>query len=203
MKILRLAHNAINPAVAVAKIDVRKDEKLLRFMVTHGSFGKDTWGMNFHITNNLGLPKNKDDKLVLKENNYTFKAVIDRTKGKPIMDKAGNKLFTISKSKDYDSLDNDQIVLWSIPVGIYTDVKYTITGSVTEVAKGINGKWLLDKFYTAPAPVLSIFGNCTLEWDAKDVRKGILHKQVITYDEIKGWQINGVHTEEIQDIVNV
>ena len=184
MKILRLAHNAINPAVAVAKIDVRKDEKLLRFMVTHGSFGKDTWGMNFHITNNLGLPKNKDDKLVLKENNYTFKAVIDRTKGKPIMDKAGNKLFTISKSKDYDSLDNDQIVLWSIPVGIYTDVKYTITGSVTEVAKGING-------------------NCTLEWEAKDVRKGILHKQVITYDEIKGWQINGVHTEEIQDIVNV
>jgi len=84
------------------------------------------------------------------KNNYTFKAVIDRTKGKPIMDKAGNKLFTISKSKDYDSLDNDQIVLWSIPVGIYTDVKYTITGSVTEVAKGINGKWLLDKFYTAP-----------------------------------------------------
>ena len=35
MKILRLAHNAINPAVAVAKFDVKKDEKVLRFMVTH------------------------------------------------------------------------------------------------------------------------------------------------------------------------
>ena len=199
MKILRLAYDSIAPAVAVAKYDKKGEKRKLRFMLMHGSFGKDTWGVSFHLTNNLGTPKVKDEKLELKDKLYTFKTVIDKKKNAPYTDGKGNKLYIVSNSKEYDNLDNDQIVLWSIPVGIYEDVKYTIKGNVDVISDAISGKWILDKFYTAPAPVLSIYGDCRLSWDAKDVRKGKAYSQEITYDEKNGWNIHPVKETKLEE----
>lgn len=199
MKIFNLSFNGIKPAIAVAryKYNKRKDEeKDLRFCIQHGSHGKNTWCAEFFITESL-IPKDKDDTLELKDNIYTLKVKRDKNNNKPIKDRLNNNVYTISINKENLMLDTDQIVFWNIPVGIYTDVGYKITGSVTELCKGINGKFMLDQFYTSPAPVLNVYGDCSLEWFAKDKRKNKQYRQTISYNEKTGWKVETIETSDI------
>lgn len=203
MKIFSLAFNGIKPATAVARYKYNKNKQPnkpeeLRYCIQHGTHGKNTWCAEFYLTELL-LPNSKEDKLELKDNQFTLKVIRDKNTGKPILDKFKNKVYTISINKESLVLDTDQIVFWNIPIGIYTDVKYTISGSVVELCKGINGKFILDQFYTSPAPVLNVFGSCELCWSAVDKRKNKHYSQHISYNETTGWKVETIVTKDITE----
>lgn len=187
MKIMKLTSMTIAAAVAVVHANKSKNRRY--FNIRHGSSGKDLWVYVCGLDVNYFSPKNTSDALTLDADNYILTPVIRRKE--PVKDIKDNVIYNIT-------IDNmihhkkDYLVFWEIPNKNYTTVTYTINGKCSEIGKGITGKERNDKIYSSPAPVLEIYGSCSLYWEGID-EAGNKDFQTITYNyDENRWVVDNV-----------
>lgn len=210
MRIKRLSLRDILPAVARSVVTNRNKgtDKKLGYVLRHGTFsgGKDKTNGGFAITTYLGdrkfKPQIEGEELRLDGDNWVLTPMLKKQEDgtyTPMLDKQGNVIYIINK-EEYLGFNTDTVVFWDIPFGTYTDVHYELEGSVRELACGYTSKWYLDTNILIPAPMLEVFGSCTLKWSAVDIKKKQLITQTITYDLGNDeWNIPPHTTTEIKE----
>ena len=84
------------------------------------------------------------------------------------------------------------LLLWEIPNKRYINVSFETDGDCHIVGSGETGSIRDGIEYISPAPVLEIFGSCTLKWWGYDKHSNLV-KQEITFDYPNSqWNIKAV-----------
>ncbi len=122
------------------------------YNLIHGN--KEGWEYRLSVDSRIAkvreCPEFKLDK------NYYILRPLKRN-GVPSKDKKGNLYQVISR--DFDTTHkNNILLLWEINTK-YTDVLYHVKGFVSKIGEGFNNE--------TPAPVLELYGDCTLTIKAK------------------------------------
>ena len=189
MKILKLTTSETNPATAI--VPNRSKDKMY-FEIQHGSKGNALWMWTANLAYQQFSPKNMADTLILRGDDYFVKTLYKE--GKPTEDKQGNINYLITTDNMHNH-KKDILLLWEIPnVNNNADIKYTISGMVSELGKGYTGRERGAVIGKAPAPVLEIIGDCTLSWTSE--KDGVVSTQTINYDYVKeNWDIEPIKRE--------
>lgn len=189
MKIIKLTSSIVSKVIASTVKNKNKTKEY--YNIKHGGRGE---GLH---TYKMGMDERifKVDKseLILNDDNYILIPIYRQKK--QLKDKADNFMYYISTDQMEDH-KNDHIVFWEIPNKFYTDVKYEITGDVNTIACGTIGRSRGNVNYTSPAPILEVYGECTLSWTAID-NNGRKLEQVFTFEDGK-WNIGTVNITEIE-----
>lgn len=185
MKIKRLTDAGASPAIADVYID--PDTKKKHFNLVHGIKGADLWKWYAGIDPNY-IDTNTD-KLVLDQDNYCLTPVMRG--GKHMMDKKNNKCYNIATDNN-PSHCTDVLLLWNIPSRSYRNISYSISGDVSLIGEGYNGKSTSDRVITAPAPVLEIFGDCEISWSGINNSGAMVKQQIKYHYHTEQWDINPV-----------
>lgn len=111
----------------------------------------DKEGWEYRLSVDSRITKVKEGVTYKLDKNYYVLRPITKN-GKPLLDNKGNAYQVISR--DFDTAHkNNMLLLWELPPE-YNDAKYHIKGFANEIGLGYHGK--------VPAPVLEIYGDCTL-----------------------------------------
>jgi len=193
MKILRLTDSVVTNAEADIYVDPLTKHKY--FNLAHGTKGPATWKWY------AGVDPSYFDKegvtLVFDRDSYNLAPIYKA--GKPVSDKKGNLCYNVIIDND-PSHRKDVVLLWSIPARTYTNVEYSISGSAQEIGLGVFGKSRGINSIIIPAPVVEIFGNCTLTWSAMN-SDNVTIMQSITYNHYDtSWDIGSLETLAVNNV---
>lgn len=171
MRIMKLTGVTVKPATAGIYVSKKTQQKY--FNIWHGARGMKTWccGLNKRLFN---PDDTKELTLELVDNDYAIKQVdgLSNPNGRPF--------YSIYKDTVETHL-NDILLLWEIPNKRYTEVTYSISGEAHVIGEGETGSNRDNISYISPAPVLEIYGSCTLVWAGKNTDNQSI-SQTITYD---------------------
>jgi len=183
MKIMKLTTSVLLPVTAEVVTNKSKDNSLF-YNIKHGGRGSGLFTYTIGVDKRLFKPTGTHDKLHLIDNNYIMLPIYENKKHKT--DSKGNYLYFISTDTMEDH-KNDYIILWEIPNKFYSNVTFKTYGDVRVIGEGLLGRSRGIENYTSPAPVLEVFGNCTLEWSATD-ENGKMYSHKTSLDD-DGWKI--------------
>lgn len=193
MKIVKLTTAEVKSAICQTYSKKKENGKVYRtYSIKHGTSGTDFGYWLLPVTSSIDIPTSDGDSKELNDNKYIL---VKRKQDNKSVDRLGNNLYMLAM--DYNTLhQKDLIVLWEIPNKNYTSVIYTINGDVEYLGKGYNGKVRGSIIYKSPAPVLEVFGDCTIGWEAVN-KEGHTCTQQIAYDYARGqWDIQPIVTSE-------
>lgn len=189
MRIEELSTGGVKPAIAVVRRNI--NNKTLSFNIMHGSFGTGLGFWSARLNGRFGRPTSESDMITLDKNTYDLYAV--RNGSNQVMkDVLDNTLYGVTDNRVQGD-SRGVIILWRIPNVNYSEVSYSLVGMCSELGSGWNGKDRGDVIYKSPAPVVEVFGDCILSWEAK-TSSGETVKHVSTYDSNKEtWDIRYVN----------
>ena len=186
MKIISLTENGT--FTAKAKAYINNDKK--HFNIIHGA--KGFWEYRLGIVDSYAKPENENDELILDKDNYIIKPVMSKALNDYYKDARGNNVYNVAEGNA--EINNDCLVLWTIPNKRYINVNFKVEGLCEVIAIGENGIERPDAKYISPAPVVEIYGSCTLTWTAEKL-DGTKIRQVIKYNYREGSFNTGVVEE--------
>ena len=185
MKLLRLTYLATEEVKAQAFKSNNKES--MHYAVKHGTDGSNFGYWLGRISKKVSEPDNISDVFTLKGNNFILLPV--KRDSEILRDKLGNIVYTIGI--DFNTMHQKDIILyWEIVNKNYNTIEYSISGDVSEIGKGYNGKDRGDIVYKSPAPVLEIYGNCTLNWTAVDVLGDEYTQEIVYHDN--DWDVKPI-----------
>jgi len=190
MKIVRLGSASVSPVVAEAyKVKNKNNKESFSYNVRHGTAGPKLGFWSVMLDFKLGKPENKESTLLLDQNNYVLRPFAPG--GVNGTDVLGNKNYIISTDNN-SIFKDDLLVLWDIHHKNYIKVEYEISGDISEIGKAYNGRDRGDIVYKSPAPILEVFGDCTLAWTGTN-QNGDVFSQTFeyTYQDQK-WNIGQI-----------
>jgi len=190
MEIKKLTWTGIEPMKAQAFYNNKGDR--LFFNVKHGTEGKLFGYWLGRVSPKIAKPKDISDTYVFDKNNYVLIPNRDKVTGNINKDKLGNNIYSIGI--DYSTIhQNDIILFWEIPNKNYKDVNFEINGDANLIGMAYNGKDRGDdNLHISPAPVVEIYGNCTLTWKAININNDEIY-QTAKYNYNNGvWEISPV-----------
>jgi hypothetical protein len=193
MKILRLSNSIVRPAIADRYIDPASG--VIHFNLRHGSKGKGSWlwyaGLSSTHFNS------KEDSISLDDDNYGLVEVY--SKGILLKDKRDNICYNVIIDND-PSHANDILLLWTITGTGYSDVSYEYSGCADLVGMGISSRLLRPEDGKVDAPILNIYGDCSMRWNATN-SSGTKISQDINYVFCDNeWNIGPIKTEDSDDV---
>lgn len=161
MRIKKIGKASVEEVVARVFTGRGNKKDILYFTVLHGGQGAGLHQCRFGVDKLIGVASTITDTMKLMDNDYILLPVTKT--GEPKRDREGNIIYYFSK----DSIDihrDDDIIFWEIPNNYYYDVSFHTDGDVNLIAEGRNGK-IREHEYISPAPVLEVYGDCTLRWE--------------------------------------
>jgi len=174
-------------------ITYKRSENVRYFNIVHGNKGAMFGYWLARINKHIAQPVNDNDIYTFTGNNYTL--VPYRHSDGVSTDKLGNTIYSVSSDNGTEHI-RDIILFWEIPNRSYVKVDYKISGSVTEIGKGYTGRDRGEHVFKSTAPILEVFGDCTLEWTAVDL-DGLTYTQTITYVHESGsWDVQVIKNKE-------
>ena len=162
MKIKKLVGDIITPIKAITNDN---EKGTLYYNIKHGNKGPKGWVYSMGLDFKIFKPTESNSTIELNDDDYIIIPVMKH--GKQVKDKNGNTIYFITKD-DVTIHKTDLIIFWEIPNKNYRDVKYEISGAVTELACGKVSRVRDSNTYVSPAPILEITGKCVLKWSGVD-----------------------------------
>lgn len=195
MTLLKLVKDSIRPIIAYANHNRAKSE--LHYAVTHGTAGSNFGYWMCKINTHINKPSKLGDEVELRDNSYIL-IPLKNSKGF-IKDKLGNNIYYINKDNNTVH-KRDIVVFWEIPNINYVNVTYSLSGSVYEIGVAYNGKDRGDIVFKAPAPIIEVFGDCLLKWEATDVHGNTYSQQIEYRHGDAYWDIQPIKNLPLQGI---
>ena len=175
MRILKLDMYGIH--TPEAKVYKNKQGKLY-FNYHHGLKLKNFHLYTLSFSTRHFLPKSESDKLILKDDNYIIMPIIKD--GEKLKDNNNNILYNVHVDNNKSHI-KDVILFWEVPNRNYSNIKYKLEGDVELIAEASSGITRSGKLSITPMPVLDIFGDCKLSWNAVN-SKGENIEQTIEFN---------------------
>lgn len=181
MRVVRLSDHKLENAIATV-FENNKNKKLY-FNLEHGNNLVKNVSSVYRISINAKFfkPEKITDRYEFKENTYCLVPLKNR--GTNFKTKSGNQVYILGKT-DGNMSDSDMLVFWYISNKKFLkeNISYKLEGDVTLIGEGMYATERGDNVFCMPAPVLEIYGNCTLSWEGIENNTGKRCGQVITYN---------------------
>lgn len=197
MRIIGLNNNGETSVSATIYSDTRNNKKYYNLL--HGGIRNNgkTYPWKCGVDAKLfPVTDTSPESLLLDNDNYTLIPAIKNKK--QIMDINNNYVYMLSQDNNATH-QHDILVLWEIMNNYYTDISYTIDGSCDIIGNAVIGRFKgysggtgrsSAKLYMATAPVLLVYGDCTLKWVGVN-EDGSSHQQEFIYKKVNNKFIIG------------
>lgn len=177
MRLFKLTPSKIETVKAIAN---GKNNNLY-YSIPHGNRGNGLYCYYLSICAKFAKPENKTDTLDLIGDAFFLKPIRDKKTKKISRDKKNNVLYFLGKENSFKD-DNEILLFWHIPYTGYDSINFFIDGKCSVIAKAVSGKERGDTTIKSPAPIIEIYGSCTLRWEGVRIADNVMVEQTITYD---------------------
>lgn len=183
MRIVKLLDHKLENAVATV-FENNKNHKLY-FNLEHGNniVKNVSHVYRISISTNFIKPEKTTDKYELKEDTFCITPL--KIKGVNIKTRNGYQIYILKQTTGNMS-DSDMLVFWHISNKKFLkgEINYSVEGDVSVIGEGAYASERGDNIFYMPAPVLEIYGNCTLKWEGIESNTRRKYGQIITYNFI-------------------
>ena len=132
------------------------------------------------INSKLALPEKDDDIYLLDKKTYGILPM--RRNNTLVQNKRGEQLYSIIEEKDI-RMESNYILFWKIPAIRCTpgSINYKLNGDIELLGTGQCARDRGDTTFINPIPVLELYGNAELTWEAINI-DGKKQGQTIKFD---------------------